>query len=82
MAKMETFKYTLTSILCGIVANVITLYIQGTKYVNWDLIVLIVYVLGMFVVGWSAYRHSKRMAEEQALKRTSQRFKYSARDTS
>ena len=68
MAKMETFKYTLTSILCGIVANVITLYIQGTKYVNWDLIVLIVYVLGMFVVGWSAYRHSKRMAEEQARK--------------
>jgi hypothetical protein len=29
------------------------------------LIVLIVYVIMMLVVGWSAYRHSKRMTEER-----------------
>ncbi len=62
---METFKYTLISIMCGIVANAITLYIQGTKYVDWDLFVLTVYVFMMLVVGWSAYRHSKRMSAEQ-----------------
>lgn len=62
---METFKYTLLSIMCGIVANGITIYIQGTKYVDWDLFVLIVYVALMFVVGWLAYSHSKRMTAEQ-----------------
>jgi hypothetical protein len=61
---METFKYTVISIMCGIVANAITLYIQGTRYMDWDLFILIVYVFIMLVVGWSAYRHSKRMAAE------------------
>lgn len=65
---MEAFKYTFLSILCGIFSNIITLYLQGTKYVNWDMFFLYVYVLVMAIVGFCAYRQEKRLEKEKVRK--------------